>query len=66
MTEPTPQDPRGPFEILRKLQLSVADVHAHVIAPPHVRDSKVVVDSPASRYPTRSGLSQILSSLVHA
>ena len=56
-------DPRNPLEILRKLQLTVADVHAHVIDPPQVRDSKVVVASPASRYPTRSGLSQIFSFL---
>jgi hypothetical protein len=63
MNEPTPQDPRNPLEILRKLQLTVADVHAHVIDPPHVRDSRVVVDSPTSRYPTRSGLSQIFSIL---
>lgn len=63
MTEPAPQDPRSPLENLRTLQLTVADVHTHVIDPPHVRDSKVVVDSPGSRYPTRSGLSQILSPL---
>ncbi len=63
MNQPAPQEARSPLELLRKFQLTVEDVHAHVIDPAQLRDSKVTIDSPASRYPRRSRFSQIFSFL---
>lgn len=63
MNQPALQEARSPLELLRKFQLAVEDVHAHVIGPAQLRDSTVAIASPASRYPQRSRLSQIFSFL---
>jgi CubicO group peptidase (beta-lactamase class C family) len=60
MNEPATQDPHA---ILRKFQLTLEGVHAHVINPPHLRDSEVRIDTPAVRYRLRSRFSELFSFL---